>query len=377
MVIGILKESGAETRVALLPEDVDKLVKQGVKVKVEEGAGNKSHFKDESYKNAGADICSKKDILSNSELIIKVSEPSQEEINGISEGKAFIGVFQPLFNFECCQKLAARKITSFSLDTIPRITRAQAMDILSSMSSLAGYKAVLLGASYLPRFFPMVTSAAVTIKPSQVLIIGVGVAGLQAIATAKRLGSVVYAFDTRPETKEQVQSLGGKFIQVGGESDASKAGGYAVEQTEEYKQKQAELIHQQACKSDVIITTALIPGRKAPVLITKKTVQAMKPGSVIVDLASVNGGNCELTKNDQIIVEHDVTIIGNSNLSSSMADDASRMFGKNVMNFLKLFIKNGKMEFDFNDEIVKGTCITHNGEIVNEKVLKMGQKVPA
>jgi len=310
-------------------------------------------------------------------VIIKVSAPTEEEIGLLESGKLFIGVFQPLTNESLCQQLASKNVISFSLDSIPRISRAQALDILSSMSSLAGYKAVLLGATHLPRFFPMVTSAAVTIRPAQVLIMGVGVAGLQAIATAKRLGAQVYAFDTRPETKEQVESLGGKFIEVGGEADASAAGGYAVEQSDDYKKRQGELIHQNAVKSDVIITTALIPGRKAPILITKEAVKEMKPGSVIIDLAAITGGNCELTKNDEVIVEHEVTIVGDSALASSMPDDASRMFGKNVMNFLKLFVKDGKNEMDFEDEIIKGSMITKDGQIVNERVLEATAKATA
>ncbi|MBL4715450.1 MAG: Re/Si-specific NAD(P)(+) transhydrogenase subunit alpha, partial [Bacteroidia bacterium] len=355
MIIGIIKESGEETRVSLLPEDADKLIKVENQVLVEQGAGDRSHFSDDNYKDAGAEIASKADVMKKADVIIKVSAPTEEEIGLLESGKLFIGVFQPLTNESLCQQLASKNVISFSLDSIPRISRAQALDILSSMSSLAGYKAVLLGATHLPRFFPMVTSAAVTIRPAQVLIMGVGVAGLQAIATAKRLGAQVYAFDTRPETKEQVESLGGKFIEVGGEADASAAGGYAVEQSDDYKKRQGELIHQNAVKSDVIITTALIPGRKAPILITKEAVKEMKPGSVIIDLAAITGGNCELTKNDEVIVEHGVTIVGDSALASSMPDDASRMFGKNVMNFLKLFVKDGKNEMDFEDEIIKGS----------------------
>ena len=271
-------------------------------------------------------------------------------------------------NKEVVQQLASQKTTSFSLEVIPRTTRAQAMDILSSMATVAGYKAVLTAASNLPGFFPMFMTAAGSITPSKVLIMGAGVAGLQAIATAKRLGAVVHAFDVRAAAKEEVFSLGAKFVDVEGATDDKAAGGYAVEQTEEYKQKQREAIHDYASKSDVIICTAQIPGRKAPLLITKDTVEAMKPGSLIVDLAASTGGNCEVTKNGETINHNGVTVIGDSNLPSTMPADASKMFGKNMVNFLKLIIKDGQLDLNYEDELVTGTCVTRDGEVVHERV---------
>jgi NAD(P) transhydrogenase subunit alpha len=277
-------------------------------------------------------------------------------------------MFQPFFNHETVKSLLGQNITAFSLETIPRTTRAQTMDVLSSQATVAGYKAVLLAASRLAKFFPMFMTAAGSITPAKVLILGAGVAGLQAIATARRLGGVVEVFDTRQAVKEEVKSLGAKFVEVEGAKDEASAGGYAVEQSEEFKQKQRQVIHDHASKSDVIITTAQIPGRKAPVLITKETVDAMKPGSVIVDLAASTGGNCEYTKNNETISQNGVTIIGNSNLPSTIPSDASKMFGKNVLNFLKLILTDGKINLNFEDDLVKGTCITHNKEIVNEKL---------
>ena len=252
---------------------------------------------------------------------------------------------------------------------VPRITRAQSMDILSSMATISGYKAVLDAAINLPRFFPMFMTAAGTIRPSKILILGAGVAGLQAIATARKLGAVVEAFDVRSEVKEQVESLGGRFVEVEGSKENEGAGGYAVEQTEEYKKKQRQLIQDHAKKANVVITTAQIPGRKAPILITKDTVENMIPGSVIVDLASSTGGNCELTKNNEIIEVNKVKIIGNSNFPSEMPADASKMYGNNIINFMKLIIdEEGDLKLNFEDEVVKGTCITHKNEIINERI---------
>jgi NAD(P) transhydrogenase subunit alpha len=267
------------------------------------------------------------------------------------------------------EKLAKEGVTSFSLDMIPRSTRAQAVDVLSSMATVAGYKAVLVAAASLPNFFPMFMSASGTIKPSRVLILGAGVAGLQALATARKLGAVVEVFDVRAAVKEEVLSLGGKFVEVEGAKDDEAAGGYAVEQSEEYKKKQGELIQQHAIQSNVVITTAQIPGRKAPLLIHASTVESMKPGSVIIDLAASTGGNCELTKNNETIVHKDVTIIGNSNLASTTPSDASKMLGRNFMKFLNLMIdEEGKLNLDVDDEIVRETCMTRGGEIINERI---------
>jgi NAD(P) transhydrogenase subunit alpha len=280
-----------------------------------------------------------------------------------------MGVLNPYFNGELIKELAAKNVTSFSLDVIPRTTRAQAMDILSSQATAAGYKAVLTAANTLPKFFPMFMTAAGTIKPANMLILGAGVAGLQAVATARKLGAVVYVFDVRAAVKEEVVGLGAKFVDVEGAIDDKAAGGYAVEQTEEFKQRQAQAIHNQAVKSDVILCTAQIPGRRAPLLIRKETVEAMMPGSVIIDLAASTGGNCEVTKNNETVVHHGVKIIGNSSFPTDIPTDASRMFGKNVINFLKLIITpEGGMNLNWEDDIVKGTAVTHGKEIVHERV---------
>lgn len=374
MIIGILKESGDEHRVALLPEDVEKLTKAGNKILIEKEAGKFAFAEDFMYKEKGGEVLSKNDVITKSEVLIKIGLPLQEEINELKSCSVFVGFIQPVFNISLVQKLASKKISVFSLDIIPRTTRAQSMDILSSMATLAGYKAVLLAATHLPRFFPMLTMAASTVKPSRILILGAGVAGLQAIATARRLGGVVSVFDTRPEVKEQVESLGGKFISVGGEQDVSKAGGYAVEQTEDYKQKQKQLIHDNVIKSDVVITTAQIPGKKAPLLISKNMIENMRLGSVIVDLAAASGGNCECSENNKTISYKGITIIGNSNLPNTMPEDASRIYGKNVINFLKLLTKETKLDLNFKDDLVKGTCVTHNGEILHEPTLKKLQE---
>lgn len=369
MTIGILKESPGENRVAMLPESVATLVKMNVNLLVEAGAGLTSFASDKQYEEAGAKIQPKKDVISVADLLIKIQPPTAEEIALLKEGQVIMSVLNPYFNGDLIKELAKRKITAFSMDVVPRTTRAQAMDILSSMATVAGYKAVLTAANTLPKFFPMFMTAAGTIKPANLLILGAGVAGLQSIATARKLGAVVYVFDVRAAVKEEVVGLGGKFVDVEGATDDKSAGGYAVEQTEEFKQRQAKAIHDQAVKSDVIICTAQIPGRKAPLLIRKETVEAMNPGSVIIDLAASTGGNCEVTKNDETIVHNGVKVIGNSQFPTDMPTDASRMFGKNMINFLKLIItKEGGLNLNWEDDIVKGTAVTHNGEIVHERI---------
>lgn len=378
MTIGILREPNEDRRVVMLPEIVGQLVKMNVQLKVESGAGNGAMISDEEYKTAGATITTKEEILSSSTLITRINPVSNDDIAKMPEGTVLLNVFQPLVNKEIVLALLDKNVTSFSMDMIPRTTRAQAMDILSSQATAAGYKAVLVAATNLPKFFPMFMTAAGSIVPAKVLIIGAGVAGLQAIATAKRLGGVVEVFDTRAAVKEEVKSLGAKFIEVEGAADSSAAGGYAVEQSKEFLEKQKQKIHESASKSDVIITTAQIPGRKAPVLITTVTVESMKAGSVIVDLAASTGGNCELTKNNETIVHKGVTIIGNSYLPSTIPADASKMFGKNVLNFLKLIIsKEGNLNLNFEDDIVKGSCITHNKEIIHPKVKETVTAQPA
>jgi len=311
----------------------------------------------------------KENVIQRSEVLVKINPPTDEEKGLLTEGKVFLAVLNPYFNASLVKDLAAKNITSFSLDVIPRTSRAQAMDILSSMATVAGYKAVLTAANTLPKFFPMFMTAAGTITPAKVLILGAGVAGLQAIATSRKLGAVVEVFDVRAAVKEEVTGIGGKFIEVEGASDDKAAGGYAVEQSEEFKQRQAQAIHDHAIKSDVVICTAQIPGKKAPLLLRKATVEAMKPGSVVIDIAASTGGNCEVTKNNETIVHNGITVIGNSFLAVDMPSDASKMFGKNVINFLKLIItKEGNLNLNWEDDIVKGTAVTHNKEIVHERI---------
>ena len=369
MVIGILKEPAHENRVSVLPEVAGQLVKMNCTVKVEDQAGALAFAKNSDYEMAGAGVLSRNEILSQSDLIIGINCISNEEIGKLKTNAVLIAVLQPLFNKSTVLACVEHNVSTFSLDMVPRTTRAQSMDILSSQATAGGYKAVLTAAIHLPKFFPMFMTAAGSITPAKVLILGAGVAGLQAIATAKRLGAVIEAFDTRAAVKEEVQSLGAKFIEVEGAADSKSAGGYAVEQSKEFQEKQKQKIHESAIKSDVIITTAQIPGRKAPVLITKETVAAMKNGAVIVDMAASTGGNCEMTKNNEVIDVNGVTIIGNSNLPSSIPSDASKMFGKNVLNLLKLMItKEGNLNLNFEDDIVRGSCITHNKEVINERV---------
>lgn len=285
------------------------------------------------------------------------------------QSKILIGVYQPLFNIAQVKEWASKGVTTFSLDMLPRTTRAQSMDVLSSQANIAGYKAVLTAANLYPRYYPMFMTAAGSIAPAKVLILGAGVAGLQAIATAKRLGAVVEVFDTRPAVKEEVMSLGAKFIEVEGAADASKAGGYAVEQTEEFLQKQKARIAESIAKADIVITTAQIPGKKAPILITEEMLKAMRNGSVIIDIAAATGGNTPFTKNNETVQYNGVSIVGNSSLPSTMPSDASKLYGKNVMNFLQLIItKEGQLNLNWEDDLVKGSCITHHGEVVHERM---------
>ncbi|MFP4470170.1 MAG: Re/Si-specific NAD(P)(+) transhydrogenase subunit alpha [Bacteroidales bacterium] len=375
MKIGLLKEDAPENRVALLPEAIPSLVAQKIEVLIEKDAGSGAHAPDELYLKAGAVVVSRESIFADAQLIMGINAPEREYLNKMKPGQVIIGMFNPLNAHDMVKAFQDRKVTAFSLDAVPRISRAQAMDVLSSMATVAGYRAVLESALNLPTFFPMFMSAAGTIKPAKVLVLGAGVAGLQAVATARKLGAVVGVFDVRSAVKEEVQSLGGKFIEVEGAREDAAAGGYAVEQTEDFKMKQTQMIQDHAIKSDVVICTAQIPGRRAPLLITADTVGKMKPGSVIADLAASTGGNCELTENDKTIVHHGVKIIGNSNYPSGMPVDASRMFGKNLLNFMALIIDDeGNLKLDFEDEIVKGACITHNGEVVNERVKSVLQQ---
>jgi len=369
MILGILKETKDERRVAMLPESVAALVKMNVTVMVEKDAGLSAYASNAEYEAAGAKMDTKENVINQSEVLVKINPPTDEEKSLMKEGKVFLAVLNPYFNTGLVKELAAKNITSFSLDVIPRTSRAQAMDILSSMATVAGYKAVLTAANTLPKFFPMFMTAAGTITPSKMLILGAGVAGLQAVATARKLGAVVEVFDVRAAVKEQVIGLGAKFVDVEGAVDDKAAGGYAVEQTDEFKQRQAQAVHDHAVKSDVIICTAQIPGKKAPILLKKATVEAMKPGSVVIDIAASTGGNCEYTQDNKTVVQNGVTIIGNSFFAVDMPSDASKMFGKNVINFLKLMVtKEGALNLNWDDDIVKGTAVTHNKEIVHERV---------
>jgi NAD(P) transhydrogenase subunit alpha len=369
MTIGALKEPTPETRVSILPEHVVILKKWNVNVVIEKNAGATAFANDEKYIEAGATIADRAEVISSADIILSINEPKQSEME-LLQSKIILGIYQPLFNYELVKECAAKGVTVFSIDMIPRTTRAQSMDVLSSQANIAGYKAVLTAANLFPKYFPMFMTAAGSIPPAKMLILGAGVAGLQAIATGKRLGAVVEVFDTRPAVKEEVMSLGAKFVEVEGAADASKAGGYAVEQSEDFMQRQKAKIAESVAKADIIITTAQIPGKKAPVLITTQMMEAMKNGSVIIDLAAATGGNTELTQNAVTVIHNGVSIVGNSALPATMPSDASKLYGKNILNFLQLVItKEGALNLNFEDDLVKGTCIVHEGKITNERVL--------
>jgi NAD(P) transhydrogenase subunit alpha len=376
MTIGLLKEPAHETRVSLLPESVAALTKKNLEVLVEPGAGEKSFASDDEYEKAGAKLSQRHDIINSSQVILTIHKISLEDVT-LMKSKVAIGVYLPLYHIPRMHEWASRGVTIFSLDMLPRTTRAQSMDVLSSQANIAGYKAVLVAADLYSRYFPMFMTAAGTIAPAKVLVLGAGVAGLQAVATARRLGGVVEVFDTRPAVKEEVISLGAKFIEVEGAADASKAGGYAVEQSEDFMKRQKQKIAESIMKSDIVITTAQIPGKSAPLLVTTEMVESMRKGSVIIDLAASTGGNCELSKNKETVIHKGVTIVGNSNLAAGMPSDASKLYGKNVLNFLQLIIdKEGHLNINWEDELVKGCCITHNGEVMNERIRKMISELP-
>ncbi|HYE56828.1 MAG TPA: NAD(P) transhydrogenase subunit alpha, partial [Chitinophagaceae bacterium] len=356
-------------RVSLLAESVASLTKKNIQVWVESGAGDNAACGMSEYEKAGAKISSAADIIAQADIILGIHPPEASVLQS-RKNAVFIGVYQPLYNKDLVQSFASNQHTVFSLDMLPRTTRAQSMDVLSSQANIAGYKAILLAANIYPKYFPMFMTAAGSIAPAKVLILGAGVAGLQAIATAKRLGAVVEVFDTRPAVKEEVMSLGAKFVEVEGAADASKAGGYAVEQSEEYKQKQQQRIAEAIAKADIVITTAQIPGRKAPILVTEQMLGTMRRGSVIIDIAAATGGNTPFTKNNETIIHNGVTIVGNSNLPATMPSDASKLYGKNVLNFLQLITsKEGALNLNWDDDLVKGCCITHGGEIVHERLM--------
>ena len=357
-----------ETRVAATPGTVKELIKSGLKVFVESDAGSAAHFSNEAFENAGATILeSKRDLMSKADIVLKVMPPTLDQIVLLQPKSTMVSFCQTTRDLDTVKALKEQSVTGFSMHLIPRTTLAQKMDALSSQANIAGYKAVLMAASRIGIYMPLLMTAAGTIRPAKVLVIGAGVAGLQAIATAKRLGSQVEAFDVRPVVKEQVESLGAKFIEVESSDDEGIGeGGYAKETSDDYKKRQQELIHDHISKSDVVITTALIPGRPAPILITTSMVDEMKPGSVIMDLASENGGNCELTKKDEVVDHNGVTIDGTSNIPGSMPVHASELYARNITAFITYMINDGQLELDLDDEIVSGAMYTHLGEITNE-----------
>jgi NAD(P) transhydrogenase subunit alpha len=363
MKLGVPNQSAqGENRVAIVPEVVRRLDKNGVQVVVEAGAGERSHHPDAEYEEAGATIGDPW----GAEVVAVVAAPSSEQIGRLGADSVLIGFLGPLTDPDTTRALAQAGVTSFAMEAIPRISRAQSMDALSSQASLAGYRAVLIAAEELPRFFPMLTTAAGTIKPASVLVLGAGVAGLQAIATAKRLGAVVTAFDVRSVVKEQVESLGARFLDLGLDEDAEGAGGYAKELGEDQQQRQREALAEAAGRFDVAITTAQIPGRRAPLLLTEQAVENMKPGAVIVDLAGESGGNVEVTEAGKTVERHGVKVIAPTNLPGEMPDHASQLYARNVQSLLDLMVKEGNLELDFEDEVIAGACITRGGEIVHE-----------
>lgn len=365
MLIAVTKEVEAgERRVALVPDVAARLVKQGLKIQIEAGAGSGAFFSDAAYAKAGAEVAGDyREILKNADILVKV-DPLQPR-NGkpdtewLKDGAAVIGLLNPAQNPEAIKKLAERKITAFAMEKIPRVSRAQSMDVLSSQASVAGYKAVLLAAAKLTKFFPMLTTAAGTVTPAKIFIIGAGVAGLQAIATARRLGAVVEAFDIRPQTKQEVESLGAKFVGIQLEEKTEGTQGYAKEVSEAAKQKERELIARHVAAADVVITTAQVPGKKAPLLVTEEMVKGMKEGSLIVDLAAEQGGNCALTEAGKEALKNGVTILGPLHLPSTLSTHASQMYSKNIASFLGLLVKEGKLNLDFKDEIIAQTCVTY------------------
>jgi NAD(P) transhydrogenase subunit alpha len=351
MIVGVLKEAAPETRVSLIAEGAAQLIKKNIQVWIESGAGLNAFCSDDDYRAAGAEIKTAAEIAATADVVLSIHAP---EI-AIRQGVVLIGMYQARFETERISNWNSQGAVVFSMELLPRTTRAQSMDVLSSQANIAGYKAVLTAANAYGRYFPMFMTAAGSIAPAKVLILGAGVAGLQAIATAKRLGSVVEVFDTRPAVKEEVQSLGAKFIEIPGAADASAAGGYAVEQSEEYKRNQQAKIAESIAKADIVITTAQIPGKKAPILVTDEMLKTMRRGSVIVDLAASTGGNTPVTKNRETVLYDGVTVIGDSNLPATMPSDASKLYGKNILNFLQLIItKEGLLAPDTDDDLVKG-----------------------
>ncbi len=379
MIIGVPKEVAAgERRVALVPDAVRLLARDGLELWVEAGAGAAAGFDDAAYEAAGARIqADARTVLGCGGVVLKVQGPCRradgsDEVDDLAEGSILVSFLKPLDELGLARRLAARKVTAFAMELMPRITRAQSMDALSSMSNLAGYRAVLVGAVALPRIFPMMTTAAGTIAPAHVFVVGAGVAGLQACATAKRLGAVVEAYDTRPAVREQVESVGARFVELDIQAgEAEDSGGYAKAQSEAFYAQQRELMAKRVARNDLVITTALVPGQRAPVLIDEDAVRGMRPGSVIVDLAAEKGGNCVLTQPDQEVRAHGVTILGPTNLPSEVPANASQMYSKNLTTFLAHLRQDDELQIDLGDEITSGALLAHQGEIANARVREL------
>ena len=376
MIVGFVKETFPdERRVALVPAVLPSLTKAGCEVVMESGAGESAGYPDSTYTDKGARLVERAEVFKTADVLFQVRgfganpEYGRADVDQLRKDQVVVAAFEPLTAHAEVKAVAERGATLFALELVPRITRAQSMDILSSMATIAGYKAVLLGAQYLPKMFPMMMTAAGTLKPARVFVIGAGVAGLQAIASSKRLGAKVEAYDVRPAVKEQVESLGGKFVEMELETGTSEdKGGYAKEMGEEFYRKQREMMLRVVAEQDVVITTAAVPGKKAPTLITTEMVKAMPPGSVIVDLAAERGGNCELTRPGEVVVEHGVTIVGPTNLPATVPYHASQMYAKNITTFLLNMVKEGKLELNMEDEVVAKSMVTRGGEVVNGRV---------
>ncbi len=370
MLVVALKETAAgERRVALTPDVVRALAREGVEVAIEAGAGAAAGYPDADYEKAGARIEADAGALLAAADVAAVVQGDAEQVGRLREGAVLVGLLRPLDRPERARELASRRLTAFAMELMPRITRAQSMDALSSQANLAGYRAVLVAAAQIAKAFPMMVTAAGTISPVRVLVLGAGVAGLQAIATARRLGSIVEAYDVRPAVKEQVESLGARFVELELETEgAEDAGGYATAQSDDFLEKQRELLTQRVAAADVVVTTALVPGSRAPRLVEEEAVRAMKPGSVVVDLAAEQGGNCALSRPDETVDVDGVRILGPTNLASEVAFHASQMYAKNVANFLQHLITEGKLELDLDDEITSGALLAHAGEVSNERV---------
>ena len=370
MIAAILKENiQGETRVAATPKTVKELIDNGLQLRVQSGAGESSFHSDQAYKDAGGEITPDvSSTLSGANIVLKVSPLTLDEVDALDEGSIYVSLLQTTKEIALVKRLTEKKITGFSMHLIPRTTLAQSMDALSSQANIAGYKSVLVGAAHLAVYMPLLMTAAGTIPPAKVLIIGAGVAGLQAIATANRLGAQVEAFDVRPEVKEQVESLGAKFVEIESQDKEGVGdGGYAKETSDDYKKQQELKIKERAAKSDLVITTALIPGKPAPVLINKDMVENMKRGSVIIDLASENGGNCELTQKDKVVNHNGIIIDGTSNFPATMQVHASQLYARNVSSFVNYMIKEGELKLDLEDEIIAGAMFTHKGEITHQQ----------